>query len=224
VRSALGDVVASAYLHGAVCFDNPPGWVLDLDFHVLLHRPLADDELAAVRALHLRLAPLDLDGYYLQLDDARRATPPRSQLKVFPRNVRELFDGPVDHAWALHRAHAHAGRVHVLDGLHPREVVPVPTWDELAQALASEAGFVLAHPEHPEYGVLQACRITYSRRTRDVVLSKWDAARWAMDELPDLRPPIEAAVRAYTDALEDGDAELLHGAWPEVVALLEPTP
>lgn len=216
--------MASTYLYGALLFDNPPGWVLDLDFHVLLHRPMTDDELAAIRALHLRLDPLDLDGYYLLLDDARRSEPPRSQLKVFPLTVEELFQGPVDHAWALHRAHVHAGRYQLVEGLDPREVVPKPTWPELVDALDREAEFVLEHPEHPEYAVLQACRIAFSRATRNVVLSKHDAALWALEAIPSMAPAVEAAVRAYTQVPLEGDEEVLAAAWPGVLALLGAQP
>ena len=139
---------------------------------------------------------------------------------MFPEKLGDLVQGPVDEAWALHRAHIHAGRFLLLEGLDPREVVPVPTWDELDRALASEAAFALAHPEHPEFALLQACRITYSRHSHDVVLSKWDAARWGVEAMPSLQPAIEAAVRSYTDATEPGDDVLLAGAWPAVEGLL----
>jgi hypothetical protein len=221
VRGALGDVVASAYLYGSLLFDNPPGWRVDVDFHVLLDRPLDEEERAALRALHLRLDPDGLDGYYLLLDDARRTEPPRSQLQVVPTTARELFEGPVDDAWALHRAHVLAGRVLVLDGVDPRGVLPEPSWEELADALDDEADWVLTHPEHPAFGVLNACRITWSRRTRDVVRSKYDAAAWAAEALPDLRLAVEAAVRDYTGSPELGDEAILLDAWPAVVDLLD---
>jgi hypothetical protein len=220
VRGALGDVLASAYLYGSLLFDNPPGWRVDVDFHVLLDRPLDDGERAALRALHLRLDPDELDGYYLLLDDARGTEPPRSQLQVVPTTARELFEGPVDRAWALHRAHVLAGRVLVLDGIDPREVLPVPSWEELAAALDHEADWVLTHPEHPAYGVLNACRITWSRRTREVVRSKYGAAVWAAEALPHLRLAVDAAVRHYTGVPELGDDAVLLEAWPAVVHLL----
>ncbi|CAN5743989.1 hypothetical protein BH18ACT15_BH18ACT15_04780 [soil metagenome] len=157
-QAALGHTFASLYVFGALAFPRPDRWLLDVDFHVLLHRCITNQERSAVRSLHGRLATKsalggELDGYYILVEEAVRSDPPRSQ--VWPQT---------DNAWALHRAHVLAGRFFLLSGIDPRPVVRAPTWIELVEALEAELGFIRAHPEHAAYGVLNGCRVLYSFR------------------------------------------------------------
>ena len=203
--AALGGKLYGIYLYGAVAFPEG-GATGDLDFHVLLTEALSDGEKTAVDALHARLAqaypPLgeDLDAYYILLEDARGTSPPPHQ----------LLPGVVDSSWALHRAHFWAGRCIVLHGPDPRQVVPPPTWPELAQALQGEWDYVERHlADYPAYCVLNLCRLIYSFETRDVVISKRASAAWGVVAFPTWQSLIEAAIRAYDGTATPGDQALL---------------
>ncbi len=193
LKAALGDKLYGLYVYGAAAFpeSGPTG---DIDFHAVLTEPLTDDERSAIRKLHATLAaefpPLraELDGYYILLEDARRASPP----------VHQLRPDITDDSWALHRAHMRAGRCIILDGPAPTEAFPPPTWAELEEALWSELRYVQAHlDDYPDYCILNLCRLMYSFETRDVVVSKVAAAQWAHARFPQWREHIEAARRSY---------------------------
>jgi hypothetical protein len=226
LRAVLGDALVSLYLYGAVAFPRPEGWALDVDFHVLVARPPTDDERDGLAGLHRRLAghpPYggDLDGYYVLLDDAEASAPPRSVGGVSPSTAGGLVPAPVDDAWALHRAAVLAGRSVLLAGRDPRDIVVAPTWPELHAALRSELAFAAGHPEHAAFGVLNACRIAYSARTGDVVVSKAAAADWGMASEPSWWPALEAGVRAYTGRWEPGDDDRLAAARPAILSAAE---
>jgi hypothetical protein len=201
----LGDAVASLFLYGAVAFPRPERWRIDFDFHVVLHRSLSATDRERVSALYTHLAELselgaDLDGYFVLVADATRAEPPRHQLRPAMR----------DNAWALHRAHVHAGRYFLIAGTDPIDIVPEPTWPEIEDALRAEMDFVVSHPEATAFGILNASRILYSITTHDAVLSKYQAAEWALSELPtQWHEAIAAAQRWYAHDAHDGDEHLL---------------
>jgi hypothetical protein len=213
---ALGSELAGLFVHGAAMFPLPDGWILDFDFHALVERPLGDAARARINALYATLASeselgRDLDGYFVLLADAARPAPPVHQLD---RSVR-------DEAWALHRAHVHAGRYASICGADPRDVVPVPTWAELDAALRSELAFVEAHPAAMAFGILNGARILASYDRHDVVLSKYEAAQWALDALPvEWHDALAAAVRTYERASQPADAHTLGQAWAPFVAFV----
>ena len=213
----LGDAFASFFLYGAVAFPRPDGWKIDFDFHVLLRRALDESERAAIATLYAQVAKLselgrDLDGYYVLLDDAARADPPRHQLDLTIR----------DEAWALHRAHVLAGRYLLVTGIDPREIVAQPSWPELETALQSELRFVETHPDAPAFGMLNGARILYSFATRDVVVSKYQAAQWALDSLPgEWHDGVRAALRFYSGAAAEGDERVFEECWAPFVAYVK---
>lgn len=222
LHEVLGDELASFYLYGAIAFPRPEHWALDVDFHVLLRRSLTDTERDGLLALHRGLAERstlgrELDGYYLLLADADGHVPPRGQGGVFPSKPGELADDPVDEGWALHRAHVLADRFLLVFGDDPRTILRPPSREDLGTALGLVMAYVETHPEHGAFGLLSACRVLFSVRIHDVVVSKYDAARWALDEFPHWREPIEAAVRSYVGTATDADAVTLAEGWPEVV-------
>jgi hypothetical protein len=190
---ALGEKLHSIYLYGALAFPEA-GATGDIDFHAILTETPDDRERSAIEDLHATLAreypPLgvDLDGYYILLEDARRRSPPRHQLRP----------DIVDNSWALHRAHIRAGRCIILRGPDPTEIYPPVSWPELEVALQRELDYVENHlTDYPAYCVLNLCRLIYSFETGDVVVSKYGSARWAYDALPAWRPHVEAARRSY---------------------------
>ena len=201
----LGEAVASLFLYGAVAFPRPERWRIDFDFHVLLRRPLTSAEAQEVAALYGRTASVselgaDLDGYFVLLADAAGAAPPRHLLKGEAR----------DNAWALHRAHVHAGRYFLIAGMDPVDIVPEPTWPEIEDGLRAEMAFVVAHPDATAFGILNAARILYSITTHDAVLSKYHASEWALDTLPsEWHEAIAAARRWYAQDARAGDERIL---------------
>jgi len=181
------------YLYGAVAFPESAA-TGDIDYHVILKGALTEDERSALHAFHESLArrfpPLgaELDGYYLLLNDACRETPPISQ----------MWNGAIDHSWALHRAHIRAGQRIILYGPDPNEIYPPAQWPEIERALFGEFDFVEKHLyDYPDYCILNLCRLMYSFETSDVVVSKAMAAELAYDVLPFWRPYIDLARKSY---------------------------
>lgn len=205
LKAALGTKLYGVYVYGAVAFPEG-GATGDLDLHVILREGLVEGEKAALDALHETLArdhpPLgvDLDAYYLLLEEARETAPPQHQ----------ILPGIVDKSWALHRAHIRAGRCFVLHGPDPKDVYPPATWPELAHALRGEWDYVAEHlAEYPAYCVLNLCRLIYSFETQDVVVSKRASAAWGIEAFPTWQPLISAATRSYDGQATPQDRALL---------------
>jgi hypothetical protein len=205
LRAILGGKLHGLYIYGAAAFpDNLPTG--DIDFHVILTEPLTDDEKSRLYELHDTLArdfpPLgvDMDGYYILLADARGAKPPQS----------EMWSRATDKSWALHREHIRAGRHITLHGPDPKEIYPPATWPEIEQALEAELDYVEGHLEqYPHYCILQLCRLIYSYETRDVVVSKAQAADWAGDALPEWGRHVELARKSYAGQATPEDREFM---------------
>ena len=193
LRTILGAKLHGAYVYGAVAFpDRLP--THDVDFHVILNRPLTKTERSALEELHnslsRRFPPFgrELDGYYILLKDARGGKPPRSR----------MWQRATDASWALHCAHVRAGRCIVLHGPDPKEVYPEPSWRQVEKALEGELRYVERHLlDYPDYCILNLCRLVYSFETGDVAVSKAAASAWARAALPEWRLPIRAARRSY---------------------------
>jgi hypothetical protein len=214
LEEVLDDELAGLFVYGAALFPHPESWMLDFDFHALVTNPLRDAECESIRGVYASLAThselgRELDGYFVLLTDATKSEPPVQQLD---RSVR-------DESWALHRAHVHAGRYVSICGVDPRQIVPVPTWPELDAALRSELAFIQSHPSAAAFGILNGVRILASYDRRDVVLSKYEAAQWAVGALPsEWHDAVGAALRTYERAPEPADAETLTRAWAPFVA------
>ena len=205
LQAALGSNLHGVYLYGAVVFPEMKH-IHDVDCHVVLKRPLTTLEKSEIQRLHEGLAaehPVvgdDLDAWYILLDDARQAAPPGHQ--VYP----DLFDN----SWALHYAHMRAGYCVVLFGPEPKQVFPAPTWSDLLTGLEAEQMFIETHlGKYPDYCVLNLCRLLFSYRTKDVVLSKQTAAEWGQDNFTNWKPLIEAALRSYAGEVNEEDKRLL---------------
>jgi hypothetical protein len=209
LRDILREKLYAAYIYGAAAFpdDVPTG---DIDFHVILTGPLTEEEKTRLYALHDALAqkhpPLavDMDGYYILLKDARGATPPRS----------EMWQRATDTSWALHREHIRSGRYLALYGPDPREIYQPATWPEIEEALKMELHYADRYlEEHPHYSILQFIRLIYTYETRDPVISKAQAARWARDAMPEWSRHVDLARKAYAGrATEEERAFMLEGA------------
>jgi predicted nucleotidyltransferase len=205
LRRILGNKLYGVYIYGAAAFpdDVPTG---DIDFHVILNDLLTGDERLQLEKLHDTLGrdfpPLgaEMDGYYILLADARRPSPPRS----------EMWARATDNSWALHRAHIRAGRVLVLHGPEPKEVYPPATWSEIERALELEFEYVVDHlDQYPDYCILQLCRLVYSYETRDIVVSKAQASDWASNAFPEWAQHIELARKSYAHQATSEDRQFM---------------
>lgn len=212
LRDLLGDDVAAIWLYGASTFGHPS---IDLDVHVLLRRRLTSKEWNAVRELHhqlVRETPLgldELDFWYILLASARETAP--------PSHMAPWCKGLWDKHWALHRAHWLAGQCRIVHGLDPSGVVQKPTWIELESILLTE----LKNVEADAYWVLQLCRVWASLATRNVVRSKIDSGRWAMERLSETYyDMIHAAIRYYEGSEGPDDPALIRMGFPEFVEVV----
>lgn len=218
LREIIGEHLHGFYIYGAAAFpdDFPTG---DIDFHVILNEPLTGAERAKLERLHENLArdfpPLgaETDGYYLLLKDARQKEIPKSQ----------MWRRAKDKSWALHRAHILAGRCLILHGPDPKEIYRPAAWEEIERALAHEFRYVKKHlGQYPDYAILQLCRLIYSFRGGDVVVSKAETAGWAAETFPQWQPLIDLAKKNYArrktagerEALQRGAAEFFDFAAP----------
>lgn len=205
LKTTLGDRLYGVYLYGALAFpEGAP--TSDIDFHVILKEPLMEIEKTKLKILHATLArdfpPLgaELDGYYILLEEARQKLPPKHQ----------ILPGVTDKSWALHREHIRAGQCIILYGPDPKEIYPATTWQELEKALQGELDFVEQHlNDAPDYCVLNLCRLMYSFKTKDVVVSKYVIAQWAKDKFPEWKPLIDAARKSYARQAITQDKEFL---------------
>lgn len=173
---------------------------------MILSAELTESEREALEELHRELArrfpPLgaEMEGYYILLEDARRETPPRS----------EMWQRATDTAWALHREHIHAGRYITLHGPNPREIYPPASWSEVEAALYGELDYVEKHlRDYPDYCILNLCSLIYSFETKDVVISKAAAAEWAHKQLPQWQPHIELARKSYAGKAAAQDRQFM---------------
>jgi hypothetical protein len=112
-------------------------------------------------------------------------------------------------SWALHCAHIRAGRYITLYGPEPAGIFPDPSWPEISAALDHEMRFIEENLKHPAYCVLNLCRIIYSFRERDVVVSKRFGGDWASARFPQWAPLVQAAIRSYEGTGMPGDEEFL---------------
>lgn len=205
LQHILRDKLVAAYIFGAAAFPDTEH-TGDVDFHVVLSAELTEAERAALEELHRDLArqfpPLggEMDGHYILLQDARRQTPPRS----------EMWQRATDSAWALHREHIRAGRYTALHGPNPRDIYPPATWPEVEAALYSELDYVEKHlRDYPDYCILNLCRLIYSFETKDVVISKAAAAEWAHKRLTQWQRHIELARKSYAGKATAHDRQFM---------------
>lgn len=214
LKRILGEKLHSAYIYGAAAFPDavPTG---DIDYHVILKSELTDSERSELEMFHESLAeqypPLggEMDGYYILLADARRESPPRSQ----------MWRRAIDNSWALNREHILAGRHIVLHGPEPAEIYPPASWPEIESALYGELDYVEKHlHEYSDYCILNLCRLIYSFETKDVVVSKAQTSDWACDALPEWKRHIELARKSYARQATEEDRQFMLA---EIRAFLE---
>jgi len=209
----LDRTLVGIYLFGSIAFPEFQSRSGDIDFYVLLRRPLTPIQRNTLDTLHRTLSSRfslgkELDGFYITLSKASKRRMPTHL--IFAANGR-LHKGGRDDAWALHRQHLHQGACIVLYGPRPKTIVPAPSWDEIERALKIEIRFAkkVVHV-YPYWTVLNLCRLIYSFENKQVVVSKIQAAKWALRKLPNhWRTLIQSALRVYLKKHKRGDQEML---------------
>jgi hypothetical protein len=213
----LGQDLIGLWVYGAAIFEDRPARLGDVDTYAIVAQAVGVRHKAAVDAIHAtssRHFNVEWDAWYIGERDARGRRPPH-----------HVFQEAEDHAWALHRAHWLEGRYVLLCGEPPSAFVQPPVWSEIREALRMELSFLekvlpeaRKDPQHAAYVVLNGCRILYSLGTRDVVVSKRAAGRWALQELPvPWHHAIAASTRAYDGLLEPDDPGVLRSGVDPVV-------
>jgi hypothetical protein len=205
----LGDQLVALWGFGAATMSDAPKRLGDIDSYGILLRAPDHATAEAIDSIHHGIArdqAIEWDSWYVLADSATAADIP---LHAFRDNLP-------DTSWALHRAHWLAGHYVRLIGKSAERLVSEPSWNEIEEALGHELAFVnkvaSAHrdPDYCAFAVWNGCRILYSYRTRDVVVSKRAAAGWALQHLPEKwHELIRAAGRAYDDEFQPGDAAFL---------------
>ena len=209
LTAVLGDDLVALWGYGAAVSPEPPARLGDLDTHGILARPPAPEIATRMDEARRRIDAefgVELDSWYILLDDARRKPPPAHLLNA------EL----VDTSWALHRSHWLAGRYVLLHGASPQDIVQPPGWEEIETSLSheledAEQGLVRDRSRpFASYAVLNCCRIAFSLDGRDVAVTKRESARWALGALPERwHEAIRAAVRWYDREETPGDEDVL---------------
>lgn len=218
LRQIVGDDLVALWVYGAVTFEDRPRHLGDVDTHAVLRRSPNQNTVKAIDALHAstaHAAEIEWDSWYILERDMASPAPP-------PHAFRENL---VDYAWALHRAHWLAEQFVLLHGTVPSALIQPPTWAELKEGLRSELSYIEQIVPVPPYEapsaaftVLNGCRIIYSLRTKNVVVSKRAAGNWALTHLPSAwHEAIRAAQRAYDDCLQPGDDVILQAAVNSIV-------
>ncbi len=203
LQDILGKKLYGIYLYGAAVFPDS-GPVTDIDYHVILRKALNDRNRDDISLLYSKLAegypPLggELDAWYILLSDAREKSPPLNQLKPGMRDKSwALHSAHIRAGSALHSAHIRAGRYITLFGSEPDDIFPVPSWEEITAALDHEIEYIKNNLNYPAYCVLNLCRIMYSFKERDVVVSKRFSGIRAIDRFPEWASLIQSALRTY---------------------------
>ena len=210
LRRVLRDDLVAMWAHGGTVAIGDPAHAGDLDTYVVLARDPDEATVRAIEEAHDAIARdqgVEWDAWYVRIDDALDADPPRHAWR----------EGSRDTAWAINRAHWLAGRYVHLHGPEPHELVKVPAWAELEAELDRELEHVERHvvegdtdPYEATYALLNGSRIMHSVETGSVAISKRAAGTWALEQLPARwHAALRAATRTYDGGPSEGDVELL---------------
>ncbi len=222
LQHILGDDLIAVWAHGGTIAGGDPAPTADLDTYVILSRSPGEATARAIEDAHDAIARdegVAWDAWYVRVDDARRADPPRHAWR----------EGRRDTSWAIHRAHWLAGRYVILHGPEPTELVEAPSWEELQTELSRELEHIERHvaegdtdPYEATYALLNGSRILHAVETHDVVFSKRAAGTWALEHLPARwHAALRAATRTYDGRPAAGDESLLAREMAPFVALIK---
>jgi hypothetical protein len=212
VRGTLGPLLVGVYLDGSLATRDFAPHSSDIDVLVVTEDVLSDDVVAALGAMHARLATRpskwarELEVSYIPRRALRRFDPENNCHLCIQRGSHQLVTEEHDRAWVIHR---HVVREHgvALAGPDPRTLIDPVDAAELRQAVVSfRHGWWtptptcrrwLDNPFYRSYAVLTMCRMHYTLQY-GVVVSKLLAARWAQATLGARWTPLIHAALAWS--------------------------
>jgi len=202
-----------AYLFGSVAFRDFEPRAGDIDFYVVVRKPLTNRDISDLDRLHRALAAKHdsgkrLDGFYIPLTKARKTRNPRGL--VYGSHGR-IHRGGVDDSWALHCEHFQGSTYIRLEGPRASRLFPTADWHSIRDTLYRQLVYSRKIIDtDPWWSVLNLCRLIYSFKTGKIVISKLGAADWALRELPSKwHPLIRSAIRTYRKAGNQRDNVIL---------------
>lgn len=209
VRDILGDGLVGMYLHGSLAnggFDEHS----DIDVIFVTIEELSDDHFSSLSDMHAELATIDSHWAVQQ----EVSYIPQHALRRFDRSDmlhphldrgqgEKLHRMAHESDWIIQR-HILRERGIVIIGPDPRTLIDPVGPDDMRRAVAEGLPLwlhpILANPVEirkrgdQSFFVLSLCRMLYTLK-HGKILSKQDAAAWAMQNLdPEWRPLIERAL------------------------------
>lgn len=211
--TSLGSNLVGAYLHGSIAFPEFEPRAGDIDFYVVVRRPLNRSETKSLDRLHRSLAAKfefgkKLDGFYIPYAEARRQKNPKNL--AYGAHGR-IHRGGSDDAWALLREHFRRSAYIRLYGPRASRIFPRAHWPEIRNALYRQLVYARKIIDSdPWWSVLNLCRLVYSFERRGIAVSKLGAGRWALKRLPSRwKPVIKSAVNTYKGTADSRDRRML---------------
>jgi hypothetical protein len=219
VQGVLGDCFVGLYLYGSLVGGDFCSQRSDIDFVVATAGELPNEVVAALEAMHARIAnsglkwAAKLEGAYVPLDTLRRHDPSGPPCPCI--NEGRFYLAALGSDWVIQRYTLREQGV-VVEGPDPRSLIDPVQPDDLRWAVI---GFLrewwapmlqdpdprLQGSEYQAYAVLTMCRALYTLR-RGTVVSKMAAARWAQEALGEpWEGLIEQALTWRRDAPSLGD-------------------
>lgn len=213
VRSILAKNFCGAYLQGSSAFGTAD-MHSDVDFVVVTHNEVSDDQLLMLQTMHARIYALDgpwaqhLEGSYIPKDRLRRVDASRFSFLFLDNGASRLvWDNHCNTAvmrWSLREYGI------VLDGPEPQTLMDPVSADELRrEALTGVREYADWASELTEAGpmsrwkqphlVLTFCRLLYTV-AKGRVTSKREAGEWAVATLD---PPWASLVQRALDDRPD---------------------
>ncbi len=196
VQAILGEQFTGMYLYGSLALGDFNPAKSDIDFLVATAAPLSAGHLAALQAMHRRVArlpnrfALELEGSYIPLPALRRYQPPDTHHPHIDRGSPELQIEQHDTDWVVQRYSLRACGL-TLAGPDPRTLIDPISEDDLRAAVLGlmwwwelQLGDThrVATSAYQAYTVLSMCRILYTLQHGGIT-SKPGAARWALQAL-----------------------------------------
>jgi hypothetical protein len=224
VQGVLGDCFVGLYLYGSLAGGDFDPQRSDIDFVVATAGELPNEMVAALEAMHARIAnsglkwAAKLEGAYVPLDTLRRHDPSGSPCPCI--NEGRFYLATLGSDWVIQRYTLREQGV-VVAGPDLRNLIDPVQPDDLKRAVL---GFLrewwapmLRDPdprlhggEYQAYAILTMCRALYTLQ-QGTVVSKTVAARWAQETLGESwEGLIERALTWRRDTPSSGDGGALN--------------
>jgi hypothetical protein len=226
------------YLAGSLAVGEFDPRTSDIDLVIVTDEPLSEERIAALQAMHARMAAggspwaMRVEAVYIPAPALRDGAPAGARYPVLERG-RALAMEPLESTWSVQRftlrQHGQA-----VAGPEPRSLLAAVDPDEMRREGAAIAREWLAQArgdaswltwfgrrDSQAFVVLTLCRLLYTLET-GAVASKPAAARWAQQRLEPRRVPTAGGCGLIERALagQKDEAEIAESEVEEAVALI----